>query len=70
MESLLAINLKQMLPHGAISAIAKRLGISAPAASRALKIGRPGSRVVQEALRMAKENGGIDAAHTLATLVV
>lgn len=69
METSLDINLKQMLPHGAISVIAKQLGISIPAASRALKIGRPGSRVVQEALRMAKESGGIAAAHTLASLI-
>jgi len=69
MEPPLEINLKQMLPYGAMSVIAKQLGISTPAVSRALKIGRPGSRVVQEALRMAKESGGIAAAHTLASLI-
>ena len=61
-------NLKQLLPHGAVGAIAKKLGISGPAASKALKDGKPGSRVVQEALRMAKESGALEAQQTLNSL--
>ena len=60
--------LKRLLPHGSVSEIAKKLGISSPAVSQALKDGRPGSRVVQEALRMAKESGALEAAQTLASL--
>lgn len=61
-------NLKRLLPHGSIKALACKLGISGPAVSQALKDGRPGNRVVQEALRMAKESGGLEAAQTLCTL--
>lgn len=63
-----AQNLKHLLPYGSISAIAKKLGISGSGVSQALKDGRPGSRVVQEALRMAKESGALEAAQTLSTL--
>lgn len=62
------INLKRLLPRGSISAIAKSLGISGPAVSQALKNGKPGSRVVQEALRMAKDSGALEAAQIIATL--
>jgi predicted transcriptional regulator len=61
-------NIKRLLPHGSIKTIADKLGISGPAVSQALKEGKPGSRVVQEALRMAKESGAIEAAQTLSTL--
>lgn len=61
-------NIKHLLPLGSIAAIAKKLGISPPAVSQALKAGRPGNRVVQEALRMAKESGALEAAQVLATL--
>ena len=61
-------NIKRLLPHGSIKAIADKLGISRPAVSQALKDARPGSRVVQEALRMAKESGALEAAQTLNTL--
>lgn len=63
-----AQNLKHLLPYGSISAIAKKLGISGPAVSQALKDGRPGSPAVQEALRIAKESGALEAAQTLASL--
>ena len=61
-------NLKQLLPHGAITAIAKKLGIKQPSVSAALRRGLPGNRAVQEALRMAKESGGLEAAQALQTL--
>lgn len=63
-----AEKLKRLLPHGSLGVIAKKLGISGSAVSQALKDGKPSSRVVQEALRMAKESGALEAAQTLATL--
>ncbi len=61
-------NIKRLLPHGSIKTIADKLGISDPAVSQALRGGKPGNRVVQEALRMAKESGGFEAAQTLQAL--
>lgn len=61
-------NIQYLLPRGAVSAIAKKLGVSTPTVSKALKSGRPGSASVQEALRMAQESGALDAAKTLASL--
>jgi predicted transcriptional regulator len=61
-------NLKSLLPHGSISAIAKELGISTAAVSQALKRGKPGSKVVQEAVRIAEANGALYTARALAGL--
>jgi hypothetical protein len=61
-------NLKQLLPHGAITAIAKKLGIRQPSVSEALRRANPGHPAVQEALRIARESGGLEAAQTLATI--
>ncbi|GAA4362256.1 hypothetical protein GCM10023185_30030 [Hymenobacter saemangeumensis] len=60
--------LAKLLPYGGISSIAKKLGISRQAVSDALAAGRPGNRVVIEALRMAKESGSLEAAQSLASL--
>lgn len=62
------INLVPFVPHGGMTQIASKLGISLQAVSKALKSGRPGNSAVQEALRMAKESGAIEAAQTLATI--
>jgi DNA-binding transcriptional LysR family regulator len=61
-------NLKQLLPHGAITAIAKKLGIRQPSVSEALRRGRPSHPAVQEALKIAKESGGLEAQQTLNSL--
>jgi predicted transcriptional regulator len=61
-------NLRNLLPHGSSATIAAKLGISCSAVSQALKAGRPGNRIVQEALRMAKASGGLEAAQVLQTL--
>ena len=61
-------NLKLLLPHGAVSAIAKKLGISTAAASQALKSAKPGSPVVQEAVRMAQASGALSTAKALASI--
>lgn len=60
--------LKRLLPHGAVAAIAKKMGITSAAVSQALKKGRPSSPVVLEALRIVKESGAIEAEKTLAAL--
>lgn len=62
------ITIKSLLPHGSLSVIAKKLGVSIPYVSKALKEGKPGNRAVQEALRMAKECGALEAAKTLASI--
>lgn len=61
-------NLKRLLPHGSVSAIAKKLGVSSSAVSQALKEGRPSHPAVQEALRMAQESGALAAAQALLSL--
>jgi predicted transcriptional regulator len=61
-------NLKRLLPHGSLSAIAKKLGISASAVSQSIKEGRPGSKAVQEAVRIAEESGALATAQKLASL--
>ncbi len=60
--------LSKLLPYGGLSTIAKKLGMTRQGVSDALKKARPGNRVVQEALRMAKESGSLEAAQDLATL--
>jgi hypothetical protein len=57
-----------MVGYGGVKAIAEKLGISQGATSAALRRGRPGHPAVVEALRVAKENGSLEAAQTLATL--
>ncbi|MVN78078.1 hypothetical protein GO988_17245 [Hymenobacter sp. HMF4947] len=61
-------NLKQLLPHGAITAIAKKLGIRQPSVSEALRRGKPGNACVQEALRIVRESGALEAQQTLNSL--
>lgn len=63
------VNIGSLLPYGSISSIAKKLGLSTPSVSRALKKGNAGSAAVREALRMAAASGAIEAAQTLAALV-
>ncbi len=61
-------DLRRLLPYGGMSALAKELDISRQAVSEALAAGRPGNKVVQAALRMARESGSLEAAQDLATL--
>ena len=61
-------NISQLVPYGGMKKIAEKLGITSQAVSLALKGGKPGNRVVQEALKMAKESGALEAAQTLASL--
>jgi predicted transcriptional regulator len=61
-------SLKNLLPYGSIRAIAKKLGVSTPAVSQALKQGKPGNRIVQEAVHMAQESGALATAQALASI--
>ena len=61
-------NLQRLLPHGSVTALAKKLGISSTAVSKALKGGRPSHPAVQEAMRMAQNSGALATAQALATL--
>lgn len=63
-----ASGLKRLLPHGAVAAIAKKMGITSAAVSQAIRKGRPSSPVVLEALRIVKESGAIEAEKILADL--
>lgn len=60
--------LASLVPHGEMSKIADKLGITKQAVSLALKAGKPSHPAVQEALRIAKDSGAIEAAQTLATI--
>ncbi|MGI4867487.1 MAG: hypothetical protein ACRYFZ_26445 [Janthinobacterium lividum] len=61
-------NIRSFVPYGGVKKIAAKLGITQQAVSLALKAGKPSHAAVQEALRMAKESGAIEAAQTLATI--
>jgi hypothetical protein len=63
-------NLQRLLPHGAITALAKKLSISTTAVSQALKTGKPSHPAVQEAIRMAQASGALATAQALATLTL
>jgi hypothetical protein len=61
-------NLQRLLPHGAVTSLAKKLGISTTAVSQALKTGKPSHPAVQEAVRMAQASGALATAQALAKL--
>lgn len=61
-------NLQRLLPHGSVTALARKLGISTTAVSKALKGGRPSHPAVQLAMRMAQNSGAIATAQALAAL--
>jgi len=61
-------NLADLLPYGAQSQIAAKLAMSRQAVGDALKRGKPGNRVVIEAMRIARETGALEVAKDLASL--
>lgn len=61
-------NLKQLLPHGSITEIARKIGISQPSVSAAIRRGNPGHPAVQEAVRMAQASGALATAQALASI--
>jgi hypothetical protein len=60
--------ISSLLGYGGVSIIAKKLNLSPGATSAALRRANPGHPAVKEAVRMAKENGGLEAAQALASL--
>lgn len=62
------LNISSLIGYGGVNTIAKKLGLSPGATSAALRRGNPGHPAVKEAVRMAKDNGGLEAAQALATL--
>jgi DNA-binding phage protein len=61
-------NIRHIVPHGGMTLIAQKLGITRQAVSQALKAARPSNPIVQEAIRMAQESGTVDAARILASI--
>ena len=59
------IDLRTLLPHGAISTIARSLNISHAAVSKALQKARPAHPAVAEAVRLIKAAGSQAVQHDL-----
>lgn len=60
--------LRNLLPHGAISSIARSLKMSHTAVSKALQKARPTHPAVAEAVRLIKEAGSQAVQHDLTQL--
>ncbi|MFD2786221.1 hypothetical protein [Hymenobacter rubripertinctus] len=58
-------DLRTLLPHGAISSIARSLKMSHAAVSKALQKARPSHPAVAEAVRLIKEAGSQNVQHDL-----
>ncbi|TGE15997.1 hypothetical protein [Hymenobacter elongatus] len=61
-------DLRALLPHGAISNIARQLNISHAAVSKALQKGKPAHPAVAEAVRLIKAAGSQQVQHDLTQL--
>lgn len=61
-------NISSLLAPGDVGAIAKKLGLSACAASAAIQRANPRHPAVREALRIAEASGALAAAQKLASL--
>ncbi len=61
-------SLSSLVGYGGVLAIAKKLGLKPGTASAALRRGTPSHPAVQEAVRMAEENGAIATAQTLSSI--
>ena len=60
--------LTDLLPSGSIKQMADEAGVTLQAVSNALRKGKPTNRFVQQALRIAKECGSLEAAQMLASI--
>jgi hypothetical protein len=58
-------DLRLLLPHGAISSIARSLKMSHAAVSKALQKAKPAHPAVAEAVRLIKETGSQSVQHDL-----
>ncbi|WP_223648928.1 hypothetical protein [Hymenobacter psoromatis] len=61
-------NIRHIVPHGGMTLIAQKLGITRQAVSQALKAAKPSNPIVQEAIKMAQESGAVDTARILASI--
>lgn len=61
-------NIRHFIPHGGMTLIAQKLGISRQAVSQALKAAKPSNPIVQEAIKMAQDSGTVDTARVLAAI--
>jgi hypothetical protein len=64
-----AMDIRQLVPRGTVTALAKKLGITPQAVSIALKAGRPNHPAVQAALALAEDSGTLATAQKLASLI-
>ncbi len=62
------LDIKRLLPRGAISQLSAELGLSTDAVRKALEVGKPGHPVVQRAIKMAIKSGAFATAQALARL--
>ena len=62
------LDLRALLPHGAISSIARTLNMSHTAVSKALHKAKPAHPAVAEAVRLIKQAGSQTVRHDLAQL--
>jgi hypothetical protein len=57
-----------LLPKGTAQKLANEASVSVQYVRRALREGKPSNRFVQQALKIAKECGSLEAAQTLASI--
>lgn len=62
-------DLRALLPHGAISVIARQLRMSPTAVSKALRKAKPAHPAVAAALQLIRETGSLRVHHELAQLL-
>lgn len=62
-------NISGLLAYGDVGAIAEKVGLSLSATSAAIKRGNPAHPAVQEAVRIAQQNGAASTAQILANLI-
>jgi predicted DNA-binding protein YlxM (UPF0122 family) len=61
-------DIRHLLPHGSMQAIAHKLGISRQAVSQAMKAAKPNSPAVQEAIKIVERAGTMGTARILAVI--
>jgi predicted transcriptional regulator len=68
METKKLNHLADLLPAGKMKEMAAEAGVTIQAVSNALRKAKPTNRFVQQALKIAKECGSLEAAQTMASL--
>ena len=59
-------SISSLIGYGGVKLIAEALNLSPGATSAALRRANPGNEAVKMAMRLAKKNGGLEAAQALA----